>query len=61
MTYHYSGAPAGGSGSGWEGVEGGAGIELFGAEVVRGIAEPTADGAAFIPAAGQTRGRKVGS
>ena len=50
-TYRYGRVPARGRGGGGQGVERGAGIELLRAEVVRGIAEAAADGAALIPAA----------
>lgn len=33
------------------GTDGGAGVDVIGAEVVYGVADPTADGAAVIPAA----------
>ena len=50
LTYHYGWVPAGADGSGGKRVEGGTGVELFGAQVVWAVTEAAADGAALIPA-----------
>lgn len=56
-AHHDSGVPAGADGSGGQGVEVGAGVELLGAEVVRAVAQTAADGAALVPAAGDNNDR----
>lgn len=48
-TYHDGRVSAGADGSGRERVEGGAGVEFFGAQVVRAVAQTAADGAALVP------------
>lgn len=48
-TYHYGRVSAGADGSGGQRVEGGTGVELFGAQVVRAVAQTTADGTALVP------------
>lgn len=60
-THHDSGVPAGADGRGGKGVEGGTGVELFGAEVVGAVAQAAADGAALIPANGDKDSMSVTS
>lgn len=59
-AHHDGRVAARAGGRGGQGVERGAGVELFRAEIVRGVAETTADRAALIPAEKQTeRGKRV--
>lgn len=60
-THHDGGVPAGADGCGGKGVEGGTGVELFGAEVVGAVAQAAADGAALIPANGDKDSMSVSS
>lgn len=60
-THHNGRVPAGADGRGGKGVEGGTGVELFGAEVVGTVAQAAADGAALIPANGDKDSMSVSS
>lgn len=59
-TYHYGRVPAGADGSGGERVEGGAGVEFLGAQVVRAVAQTAADGTALVPAEEEKRTTRNG-